>query len=219
MISARWQENLLNSVPECRKKSQVYDNHRNVQDMIFDCFKKSYIPEEIGEYNLPTIYCIKPEMFSVAYKGVNVCGLPIEEVGCGIKALAQGLTPGYYAPSRACFEKLSKFIEKKGYYYVGRGLWWHIFDWFCSRCSHWYDIIEAIEHKQLVTVLIKREGDSRNHFTNIIGAINEKAISNNEYACKVENGNDYVFITSDGEFYSLEELMKIIKTAPWKWNN
>lgn len=210
---------LLAKIPECRKCHQVYVNHRKVQDMIFEEFKKSYIKEDLWEYKLSTFNPIKPRIPLDSYKGITIYEKPLEEVGCGVKCLAQGLTPGYESPSRELFEVLTKDLEKKGYYYNGRGWYWHLFDVFCSRLSHWYDIIEAIEHGFLVTVLIKREGDSRNHFTNLIGTINETAVANNLYTAEIQEGREYSFITSDGEFYSLDELMNMIITAPWKWSN
>lgn len=200
------------TVPEREMKPNVYDNYRKAQDMMADMFMLSISDfSELDKYCVPRLAPIRHQVPKEIYAGLTVCGLPVEEVGCGMICTLQAMVNLQQEFSRIDMEEIVSVIEEKGYYYPGRGLYWHWFNNFARRATHWYELIVELKFGNPVTVLIRRPGDTRNYFMNLLGVkVSEKA----------KTSSDIKFITSDEENnfeITLKILMEQLVTAPWIW--
>lgn len=206
-------ENLSCTTPKRELMPAVYDNYRSAQDYMKNLFKNSIVDFSEYEYLIEEFAAIRRQVPKEIYKGLTVCGLPVEEVGCGIICTMQAMTAMTDDFSRRDMEEIVSIVEKNGYYYPGRGLYWHWFNNWTRRATHWYELITAIKCGNPVTVLIRRPGDTRNYFLNLIGLDVKKGE-------KAKTPSDVIFITSDESNYfkiTLETLMDQIVTAPWIW--
>lgn len=204
-------DNLYWTVSEREMMPAVYDNYRTAQDYMANLFKNSISDFSEYDYNITGYNAIRRQVPEEIYKGLTVCELPVEDVGCGIICTIQAMVSMKDDFSRTDMEEIVSVIEKKGYYYPGRGLYWHWFNNFASRATHWYELINAIMLCNPVTVLIRRPGDTRNYFMNLLGV---------KVRGKAKSPSDVIFVTSDesNNFeITLETLMEQIVTAPWIW--
>ena len=208
-------------LPERTLTSEVYDGYRATRDEVFARFQKSSESfDKLSSYRLPTYAPIRKPIPEKAYKGLTICGLPLEEVGCGVFSLIQGLTKNYQVVDRNTVEEITHIIEEKGYYKVGSGLYWHIFMYFAGyHPSCWYELVTAIEFGRPVTVLLNMPGRKSRLFTNLLGTINQKAYVSGSHCETISNPEEFSFITSEGERISLAKLMEpgFLATAPWIW--
>ncbi len=206
IISLRWR------VPMRKLEPQVYDNYRAAQDKMTDLFKSSAEDfNNLEQFYIVGYATIRRPVPKKLYTGLTVCGKPVEEVGCGIICTAQAMFPMHQEIDREAMEEIVSVIEEKEYYLPGSGLYWHWFNNFCRRATHWYEIIMALQLCDPVTVLIKRPGDTRNYFMNLLGI---------RVPVKITSPSDVVFITSDEKNnceITLAKLMEQIVTAPWIW--
>lgn len=190
-------------------RPEEYDNYRMTQDVITAIFKNSV--KQFPTDSLVRIPTICEDIPESAYDGINICeDIPIKTSrGNGVLATAQAL---YGIADRKQIKDIVELIEKNNYYYKGRGLYWNWFNNFCSRASHWLNIVTALQNKKMVTVLIKTE--KGNYFTNIVAfdfvrpGISDSDLSKN-----------MIFKLMDfPAWISLKQLNDALVTAPWIWN-
>lgn len=194
------------SVRPRKLRKEEYDNYRMTQDVITAIFKNS-VKQHIE--NMPTgIPSIRLELSEESYAGIKICDIPLETIkGCGVLATATAL---YRKPSRRQIIEIAEMIQANDYYLKGKGLYWQWFDNFCKRASHWLNIITALENKEVVTVLVNLPEGGRG-FTNIVGYFQSKDSENNsEY--------NHSFKLLGLGWWTLEELIERLETAPWVWN-
>lgn len=196
---------LVENVPEREMTPNDYDNMRAEQDRIFKCFKASYdiMCVEAYKNRFADVSVLRETVPMNSYENLKICGKNVSEVGCGIITTVQAMADSDEIVKEEQVAQIVKIMESKAYYYVGRGLYWHWFNFFTSRVNHWYGMLQALKEGCVVTVLVKYPEKTRNHFMNLIGS-------------KMENGT-IRFITTDGTI-TLERLMQCIVTAPWKWD-
>ena len=165
-------------LPERNVPPLVYCNYNEERANAHNQFLRSQSDfKNLEDFKLPTFSPVRKPIPESSYAGITVCGLPLEEVGCGILTIAQGLVGKLDIVDRESIEKLTSIIERKGYYLKGKGLYWHTFKYFAGHLScHWYEIVMAIECGNPVTVLLKYPENSRNLFTNIVATKNMLAI-------------------------------------------
>ncbi len=208
-------------IPDRNLYPGVYDNYREKREMAFELFLKSKEDfKMLSDFRLPTFNAIRKPIPEDSYKGLKIYDLPLEEVGCGILTLAQGMADNFEMVTRDVVEELTSIIEEKGYYKKGSGLYWHIFKYFAGDLAdHWYDLVMAIEYGSPVTVLLKYPERERNLFTNLVATKNKVAYSGGIHEAKIIDPEMYVFIDSEGNEITLESLMnpEFLVTAPWIW--
>lgn len=213
--------NLTFRLPRRELPSLVYQNYAKEREFAFELFKASTEEfEHLSEFELPTFAPIRKPIPTEAYDGLYICEKPLSEVGCGIFCLVQGLVGRHDVVTREMMEEIVRVLEEKGYYYPGRGLYWHVFKYFAGHhANHWLEIVDAIEHGNPVTILVKKPENSRNLFVNLVATKNQEAFVQGAHSVKINDPNKYGFITSEGEYISLAKLFEpgFLVTAPWVW--
>lgn len=186
---------------------EEYDNYLMTQDVITSIFKDS-IRQNIKR--LPSsVRSIPAEVNEKEYDDITIAGIPLKEnLGCGVLATATAL---YSNPDRRLIKEIVDIIEKNDYYSKEKGLYWHWFNNFCSRASHWINIVSALKQGKMTTVLIDVPGKGR-IFTNIVGfwcGCVDPYIETYAIEFKLLGIEKYV---------KLRELGEMLVTAPWIWN-
>ena len=207
MLSNKFNGRLVDIQPALMRKP-VYENYRSNLDQMKNLFKESIDPTRFSELPIFEKDAIKSAVPATIYEDLTICDLKVSEVGCGAICTFQAMS-SYY--ERSDMEKICKAIETQGYYYPGRGLWWHWFDNIgCQRITHWYNIVTAINSDRVVTVLVKYPENERGLFLNLLGV---KNLREGDY---IETSEQLVFLTNEGEI-TLAELAEYISTAPYVW--
>ena len=207
MISTKFVGSLLN-VPQALMRKPVYENYRANLDQMKTLFMDSIDPTRFSELPIFEKDSIRSAVPANVYDEVTICDLKVSEVGCGAICTVQAIS-SYY--ERTDMLRVCKTIEEKGYYYPGRGLWWHWFDNMgCKRITHWYNIVTAINSDHVVTVLVKYPDHERGLFLNLLGV---KNLREGDY---IETPDQLVFQTNEGEI-TLEKLAKYMSTVPYVW--
>lgn len=198
----------LKNLPPALKRKPVYENYQKNLEQMKELFKDSVNPDRFSELPLFDVEPLKTPVPENVYDGFKICGLNVTEVGCGVICTLQAIS-SYY--ERSDTETICTEMENKGYYYPGRGLWWHWFDNLgCQRITHWYNICMALYESRIVTVLVKYPERERSLFLNILGM---KNLREGDY---IEDAKQLVFLTNEGEL-TLEELAKYMTTVPYVW--
>ena len=190
-------------------RPEEYDNYRMTQDVLTAIFKNSV--KQFPPYSPVRVPTICDDIPESTYDGLNICDdIPIKTSrGNGVLATAQAL---YGIADRKQIKEIIEIIEENGYYKKGQGLYWHWFNNFCSRATHWLNIVTALEHKKKVTVLIKTE--EGNFLTNIVAVdFVRPGISTSD------SSKNIIFkLMEFPVWFSLKDLTESLVTAPWIWN-
>lgn len=186
---------------------EEYDNYLMTQDVITSIFKNS-IRQDIKR-KPSTVKTIQTEVDKKEYAKIKIAGVPLEEnLGCGVLETATAL---YLNPTESQIKEIVDIIEKNDYYSKENGLYWHWFNNFCSRASHWINIVSALKQGKMTTVLIDVPGKGR-MFTNIVGfwcGCVDPYIETYAIEFKLSGIDEYV---------NLWKLGEMLVTAPWIWN-
>ena len=203
---------VLGGIDPAFKRKPVYEKYQQSLASMKELFISSIDPERFGE--LPIEKVTEPIRVAVpkeVYQDLKICDLNVAEVGCGAICTMQAVTHPSEDYEYEVMKKICETIEAKGYYYPGRGLWWHWFDnCGCRRIIHWHDICTSVAAGHVVTVLVKFPENTRGLFLNILGVTTTRE---GDY---IESANQLVFLTSEGEI-TLQKLADTITSAPYLW--
>lgn len=197
-------------LPALMRKPVYDDSYKKNLEQMKELFIASVDAERFSELPIFKTKPLRRPVPESVYENLTICKLDVSDVGCGAICTLQAITPSSRYNSDD-MKVICEIMESKGYYYPGRGLWWHWFDRMgCRRATHWYDICTALYAGSVVTVLVKFPDRSRGLFLNILGVKNKR---DGDY---IETADQLIFLTNEGEL-TLDELAKYISTAPYVW--